>query len=55
MKKAKPEYPENRGTSETFFPDSLLKLNFLQVHIKKIIFLNYEDLSCPEAQLEILH
>ena len=32
---AKPEYPENRGTSETFFTDSLLKLNSQQVHVKK--------------------
>ena len=34
----KTEYPENRGTSEAFFPDSLLKLNSLQVHVKKSNF-----------------
>jgi len=32
---AKPEYPENHETSETFFPDSFLKLNSLQAHMKK--------------------
>ena len=36
--------------SETYFPDSFLKLNSLQVHVKKKInFLTNEDLSCPEA------
>jgi len=28
----KPEYPENRESSETFFPDSFLKINSLQAH-----------------------
>jgi hypothetical protein len=46
---AKPEYPENRGTSETFFTDSLLKLNSQQVHVKKIKIFKYEDFPCPEA------
>jgi hypothetical protein len=32
----KPEYPENRETSKTFFPDSFLKFNSQQVHVKKI-------------------
>jgi len=32
---AKPEYPKNRATSETFFPDSSLKLNSLQAYLKK--------------------
>ena len=45
----KTEYPENHENSETFFPESFLKLNSLQVHVKKISPLTYEDLSCPEA------
>ena len=32
---AKPEYPENRESSETIFPDSFLKLNSLQAYMKK--------------------
>jgi hypothetical protein len=32
----KTEYPENRESSETFFPYSFLKLNSLQAYIKKI-------------------
>ena len=35
--------------SRLFFPDCLLKSNSLQVHVKKINFLYYENLSCPEA------
>ena len=42
---AKPEYPENHETCQTFFPDSLPKLNSLQVHVKKITFLTLEDFS----------
>ena len=37
---AKPEYPENRETSETFFPDSFLKFKSTkqQINSKKLIF-----------------
>ena len=36
----KPEYPENRETSETFFPDSFLKFKSTkqQINSKKLIF-----------------
>jgi hypothetical protein len=34
----KSEYIENRGISETSFPDSFLKLNYLQVYVKKKTF-----------------
>ena len=42
----KPEYSENRETSETFFSDSFLRLNSLQAFIKKNDLLHT---SCPEA------
>jgi hypothetical protein len=38
-----------RNFSRLFFPDCLLKSNSLQVHVKKINFLYYENLPCPEA------
>jgi len=37
---AKPKYPENHETSETFFPDSFLKFKSTkqQINSKKMIF-----------------
>jgi hypothetical protein len=35
--------------NQTFFHGSFLLLNSQQVHVKKINFLTYEDLSCPKA------
>ena len=47
----KPEYSENRETSETFFSDSFLKLNSLQAYIKKIQKSDLLHTSYPEAYL----
>jgi len=46
---AKPEYSENSGISETFFPDSFLKLNSLKAHVKKNQKIDYVDTSFSEA------
>ena len=45
---------QNRISSETaefpnFFADSFLKLNYLQVHVKKVKLFDLRRLSCPEA------
>jgi hypothetical protein len=37
--------PRTAKLAKLFFPDSLPKLNSLQVHVKKITFLTLEDFS----------
>jgi hypothetical protein len=51
----KKSFRQNRISSETaefpnFFADSFLKLNYLQVHVKKIDFLTYEDCHVPKLK-----